>query len=156
MTVATRFRYPLEPVLLMRQWARDALLADLSRVNASMSALRSELAVLARQSGATASGWNQRSRDTNDFSPGAYRVVTAFLQDMARQGAARQAALDALDREAAALIEKVVATGKALQVVERHRERVEKEFDQARACADCKLADEQWSAQHSRKDDHEA
>lgn len=156
MTVAARFRYPLEPVLLMRQWARDALLADLSRVNASMSALRSELAVLARQAGATASGWNQRARDTNDFSPAAYGVVTAYLQDMARQSVARQATLDALDRDAAALIEKVAAAGKALQAVERHRERAQKEFDQAGACADCKLADEQWSAQHSRKDVHEA
>jgi hypothetical protein len=156
MITSARFRYPLEPVLLMRQWARDALLADLCRINASVSAVRAEMALLAREAADTASAWNLRSCSTTEFSPATYAVVTAYLRDRARQSAIRQSTLDALDMDATAVTEKVVAASKALEAVEQHRDRVRKQFDNARASADCKLADEQWAARHSGMDHHEA
>lgn len=149
MTTGARFRYPLEPVLLTRQWVRDALLADLSRVNASISAMRHALALLRRQSDDTAGAWNQRPGATNDLSPGAFHLVTEYLRDMARQSAARQATLDALELEAEGIVEKLAAAGRALQAVERHRDRLHNAFRQARVGIEFKLADEQWSARHA-------
>lgn len=156
MMASKRFRYPLEPVFLTRQWARDALVADLSRINASISALRADQATLSREAGETATAWNKRSCARNDFSPDAYAVVTAYIRDRARQIAARQCTLDALDRDATAVAEKLAAASKALEAVEKHRERARQELDKASARADCKLADEQWSARPSCKDQHEA
>jgi hypothetical protein len=156
MMAGTRFHYPLQPVLLMRQWDRDALLADLSRINGSIAALRAELASLAREAGDTARAWNLHARGTSEFSPDAFAVVTAYLRDRGRQGVARQSTLDALDRDAAAVVEKVVAASKALEAVEQHRDGLRNDFDKACASADFKLADEQWSVRMSCKERYEA
>jgi flagellar export protein FliJ len=156
MMAGTHFRFPLQPVLLLRQWDRDALLADLSRINASIFTLRAELASLAGEAGDTAHAWTRRARASSDFHAGDLAVVTTYLRDKSQQSAVRQSTLDALDRDAAAVVEKVAAASKALQAVERHRDRLRKDFDQARASTDYKLADEQWSARLASKDCHEA
>jgi flagellar export protein FliJ len=156
MTGSKRFFYPLEPVLLMRQWARDALVSDLSRINTSISAMHRELAMLDQEDRETASAWNQRACNTDGFSPAAYAVVTAYLRDRAQQGAVRQSMLDALEQDALVVVQKMVDASNALRAVEQHRDHVHQNFDKASARAECRLADEQWAARPACKEFHEA
>jgi hypothetical protein len=141
----SRFRYPLQPVLLTRQWALDALMLTLGEHNAAI-AVQAALQAATRDSyEAAADQWRAVAAAQQAQSVQTFAMNGRYLADLARQlreQAAHTAELSAARDE---VIAQVVNAQRALEAVERHRDDMKQEYIQKRVSADLKVADDQWN-----------
>lgn len=151
----SRFRYALEPVLLTRRWALDALLATLTAHNAQMTALAAEEArVKERYQGARAA-WQAMSGGREAQPVQRFALNAGYLGELARQLRTHSARLDELAGLRDELIGKVVSAQRAVEAAEQHRQAMQDLFIQRRLRIDFQLADDQWNTQHTGASGHD-
>lgn len=147
-----RFRYPLEPVLLTRQWDLDVLLFDLGQANATLS--KRKKALFAVHGKIDACAQERQRHPDRQFSIDRLVVLTNYLQDLAKQRLAMEQEIAQLTLERDALAERVVAARRGVEAVERHREETMAKFIRQRLNHDFKAADDHWAALQAREEEH--
>jgi hypothetical protein len=140
-----RFHYALEPLLLTRRWALDALLLTLAECNAAIAAQAARQAATRASLDDAAAQWRTVAATEQVHSVQTFALNARYLADLGRQLHDQAAALAALDAERDAAIAQVMDGQRALEAVERHRDSMRQQHMQKRASADFKVADDQWN-----------
>lgn len=149
-----RFRYPLEPVLLTRQWDLDALLLELNQANEALSKLKNELTAVQGNIDSCTSEW--KKREGTALTVDNFAVLTNYLQDLAKQRLCVEQKIAQQELERDALIERVVAAQRSVEAVEQHRDDMKAEFVRLRLSQDFKFADDHWSTLQTRVEKHDS
>jgi hypothetical protein len=140
-----RFLYPLQPLLLTRQWDLDALLVELGEQNAALAATSAAIAELRAKLAQAGAEW-ERQRAGGALLPVAqFAMFTRFMGQLGGQLREREAALAEQNAARDALVERMAQSQRALEAVEEHRDGELARFIQARLSGDFKLADDQWN-----------
>lgn len=140
-----RFRYALQPVLLTRQWALDALMATLAEHNAAIAEHAAlEAAVLAQHASASAE-WRAIAASGQAQSVERFAMSARYTADLARQVREHAVRMAELVTARDSVIAEVVAARRAVDAVEQHRDDMKQQFIRQRVSADLKLADDQWN-----------
>ncbi len=140
-----RFRYALEPVLLTRQWALDALLLTLGEHNAAVAAQAALQAQTQARYEAAVSDWRALAATQQAQSVQTFAMNGRYLADLARQMRAEATQMDALSAARDEVVAQVVSAQRALEAVEQHRDEMRRQYLRKRVSADFKLADDQWN-----------
>jgi hypothetical protein len=148
-----RFRYRLQPLLLTRQWALDALKQDLAAANARCAEQLRQYERLTRMLAEANGGWNEAVE--RGMALDGFVQSMRYLHDLAAQCSARQRQLSQAEEERDALIKQAAEARRALDGVERHRDDMRAAFDKAAASARCKQSDDLWLMLEGRKETHE-
>jgi hypothetical protein len=149
-----RFRYPLEPARLLREWALDEERQALAQENALLAeaeqaagGARARLADGCAQ-WAAASGQGQLLAAQQCLQHGRYLATLAqAAQQAGKQLGERQAAH-------AAQVAQLASAQRALDGLDKHRSQLRRDFVRARQQAQAREADELWGVlQAGRKQD---
>jgi len=150
-----KFRYPLAPVLLKRQWDLDALLLELGEVNSHLLTLGAELEAIDNDVRKASEHWKrQASQGVLDISR--FCLATQYVQDLATRQAACENAMAEKERQQLALIERIAIAKRATEAVAMHRDEMKAEFIKMRLREDFRAADDQWSALQARRGNHDS
>ncbi|MDM5179188.1 hypothetical protein PO883_18490 [Massilia sp. DJPM01] len=152
--MSKRFRYALQPVLLARTWALDALKLELGERNASLAELEQQRRAIEHESAAVNQAWHQQSKVAGNFNVDGFATVIAYLGQLGGQAQRKgeEIALAASERDQ--LIERIVAEQRGVEAVEEHRDKMFAEFRKEENCAQFKAADDHWSTLHGTGHDH--
>lgn len=154
MSTKAKFRYPLEPVRLKRQWELDALLLDLSQLNGMLDTLKSDLDKMDEEERRVADEWKRQSAsDAIDVSH--FMRMTHYMQELSVQREARKKELADMERQRDLLIDRVVAAQRGVDALESHRDDMKAEFIKMRQSSDFKAADDHWSTLQTRMENHD-
>lgn len=141
----SRFRYALEPVLLTRQWAVDALLLTLGEHNAAIAAQASLQAATKASYDAAAGQWRAMAEAQQVQSVQTFAINGRYLADLAQQLREQDAHMAVLSAARDEVIAQVISAQRALEAVERHRDDMSRQYVKKRVSADFKLSDDQWN-----------
>lgn len=144
-----RFRYALEPILLTRRWEHDALLGELSECNLAQRQQQEAIAALQARSDQLAEEWAGVSASGQALSVERFARTMRYLAQLAGLLRKEQAALDALNTQRDALVDRVMLSQRAIDAVEEHRDDMKSKFVQMRLSGDFKIADDQWNTLHA-------
>lgn len=147
-----RFKYALQPVLLTRQWALDALMLTLSEHNAALAEHAAVEAAVQASHAAASDEWRTAMAGGQAQSVQQFAMSAQYLADLGRQlreHAVRSAELTAARDE---VIAQVVAARRAVEAAEEHRDEMKDQFIQKRLSADFKVADDQWNTMQTGAD----
>lgn len=140
-----RFRYQLEPIRLTRQWALDALRAELAEQNAAIVRQQESIDAVQQESEALAREWSGLAAAGQAVSVERFARTTRYLSELARRVREQEAELQRLNTTRDELIEKVVMSQREVEAVEQHRDEMKQRFVQLRLSGDFKVADDQWN-----------
>ncbi len=149
-----RFRYALEPVLLTRRWALDALLLTLSEHNAQARALDTAGAALRERHLAARLAWREVAGAAGAQPVQRFAMNLRYLADLAEQQRAHALKMQSLAQARDEVASHVVRAQRALEAAEEHRANAEVQFVQQLRCADFKLADDQWNTLQKGAEGH--
>ncbi|MBI1890123.1 MAG: hypothetical protein HYS18_05725 [Burkholderiales bacterium] len=145
MSVNGKFRYSLDPVLKTRKWERDALQADLVRINDTLAAIRKEIQSIQSDIEVAAIEWKMQSEKPQHFAVDRFAILTNYMRDLGAQRHLKEKSAAELEAQREALIDQVTASQRGVEAVERHREQKKANFDKLQLSEECKIADDQWS-----------
>lgn len=143
--MSARFRYPLAPVLLTRQWELDALLLELAEHNAGLAQQQGRVGYLDGQLAAAGADFRALAGCETGLPVQRFTILSRYIGDVTLQMRAAQDELERLGALRDALAERVVAAQRGVEAVEKHRDEMESKFIQQRLSGDFKIADDQWS-----------
>ncbi|NRR31460.1 hypothetical protein HSX11_14880 [Oxalobacteraceae bacterium] len=144
MSGQARFRYALEPILLTRQWALDALLLELGEANAQLAECRANCAAAREQLDQAAVQWRALGAGAQALSVDQFMRLARYMDERGAHLRALEQAQALKEQERDALIDQVAAAQRGIDAVERHRKRMQAQFVKARTSGDFKIADDQW------------
>ncbi len=156
MTRKPKFTYPLEPILLNRQWDLDALLTELGDVNAALLRVKAEIESIQADIDQIASDWEKQTRNTAPMPIERYDVITRYLSHLGRQRTLKERASLELDRARGQLIDRVLEARHKLDAIAQHHDEAQAAFVKHGLQLEYKDADEQWAGResHKRKNEH--
>lgn len=142
---ARGFRYALEPVRQVRQWALDGLASELAAANEALAVQRRELERLAGLERAAQAEWNALGPAGQAMPAERFAQLARYLGDcrqrqQAQAGAVRDAEL-ALD----AVQQQLAAARRELDAVEEHKQQAQRQYRRLRQDGEIKAADELWN-----------
>lgn len=143
--MSARFRYPLAPILLTRQWELDALLLELAEHNAALAQQQARAGHLAGQLAAAGADFKALAGLDATLSVQRFQILSRFIGDVTLRLKVEQDECERLAVLRDALAERVVAGKRGVEAVEKHRDEMEGKFIQQRLSGDFKVADDQWS-----------
>lgn len=143
--MSMRFRYPLAPILLTRQWELDALLLELAEHNAAVAQQQGRLVHFEGQLAAAGADFRALTQCDTGLPVQRFTILSRYIGDVSLQIRHEQAELERLGALRDALAERVVAAQRGVEAVEKHRDEMETKFIQQRLSGDFKIADDQWS-----------
>jgi hypothetical protein len=150
MSSQSRFRYALQPVLLTRQWALDALLLDLNRINDDLRNCRQAFDSLQQEIGSVSLAWQAETGQASGLTVDRFALVTRYMADLAQQKREQESLLAELEHERNLMIERVAKAKRAVEAAERHRDLMRVKFTRQQMSAQFKDADDQWSNAQTR------
>jgi hypothetical protein len=145
MSKNARFRYPLEPILLTRQWELDGLLVELGEHNAAVASQASRVGALQADLAAAGAEFGALAGSGASLPVQRFLIVSRYVGDVTLRLRGEQTELERLAALRDALAERVVASQRGVEAVEKHRDELESKFVQQRLSGDFKVADDQWS-----------
>lgn len=145
MSTAGKFRYVLEPVLLMRQWDRDALLADLAAANAALDKAQGEVERLELEIAAVTQEWQQAATTSTGIAVHKIAILSRYLDDLIGRRDVAQQLVRLKEREREGLAEETMNQQKAVEAIELHKDDMRAIHRKAQANAALKEADDHWS-----------
>ncbi|MCE3602794.1 flagellar FliJ family protein [Massilia sp. P8910] len=154
--MSKRFRYALQPVLLSRTWALDALKLELGERNASLGELQEQRAALGQESAAVNQAWQRQAEVPGNFNVDGFATVIAYLGQLAELARRKDEEIALAAQERDALIDRIVAEQRGVEAVEEHRDKMFAEFRKEENSAQFKAADDHWSTLHVRDHEHGA
>lgn len=140
-----RFRYALEPVLLTRQWDRDALLAELGKANGAVAEQARKLAALENEMAVATADWKRNAAAAGGLTVDRLRIVNIYIHDMAARCEEEKRRLADLEHERDALAESLSRSQKAVEAVESHKDETRAAFRKVQAATAIKESDDHWS-----------
>ncbi|HEX8611921.1 MAG TPA: flagellar FliJ family protein [Telluria sp.] len=152
--MSKRFRYALQPVLLARTWALDALKLELGERNASLGELQQQRAAIEQESAAVNQSWQQQSSVPGNFNVDGFATVIAYLGQLAGYAKRKDEQIALAARERDELIDRIVAEQRGVEAVEEHRDKMFAEFRKEENSVQFKAADDHWSTLHGREQDN--
>lgn len=154
MSASKRFRYPLQPVLLTRQWHCDALLQELGEINLRLDECETALGRL-QNAAAAAQAAQQQAVAASQLSVDSLRTFSRYLHDVGRQIHLQREVVADVREQRTELIERVGYARRGVEAVERHRDELRADFDKLQASAQYKVADEGWATLQTRTMNHD-
>ncbi len=150
-----RFKYALQPVLLLRQWDLDALKLELATINDTLKRLQQERDKLQLDMDVAKNEWKRQSAFSDNFRVDRFTVVMRYLDDLGRQLALKIAELAQCDAERDKVIDQIARAQRGLEAIEQHRDDMSKEHAKQLAGVEFKSADDHWSTLQTRgNNDH--
>lgn len=140
-----RFRYPLQPVLLTRQWELDALLLELGEHNRAVAAQESVLGHLQAQLAAAAADYQTLAASSGELPVQRFAIVSRYVGDVTARMRIEQAELARLAALRDEMAARVLAGQRGVEAIEQHRDEMESKFVQQRLSGEFKVADDQWN-----------
>jgi flagellar export protein FliJ len=140
-----RFRYALEPVLLTRQWSRDALLVELGNANSAVAEQVSKLEALEKELAVAATDSKANAAASAGLSVDRLRITTTYMRDLAARRNETKQRLTELEHERDELTQQLARSQKAVEAVESHKEESKLAFRKIQAAAAIKESDDHWS-----------
>lgn len=140
-----RFRYALEPIVLQRQWAVEAVQRELADGNAVLAERRRASDLLLKQVRQAELQWQVLGAGQRALSVDQFVLAARYLAD--RRGSLQQAeqAVAQQQEQCDLLVEQLVAAQRQLDAVEEHKERMWAQFVRKRLSGEFKVADDQWN-----------
>jgi hypothetical protein len=154
MSKNARFRYPLEPILLTRQWELDGLLVELGEHNAALAAQASRVGELQAALAAAGAEFGALTGAGASLPVQRFLIVSRYIGDITLRLRSEQVELERLAALRDALAERVMASQRGVEAVEKHRDEMKSKFVQQRLSGDFKLADDQWSTLQAGMTNH--
>lgn len=150
-----RFRYPLEPLRLTRQWALDELLVLLAERNGQVAEASAALEQLKAQLEQVRQDWLAGQASGQVLALERLALLGRYLQDGAVRVAAMARQLAQLEQARDETAAQVTSARRALDAVEEHRDEQRAAFVRAQSSGDFKSADDHWSVLQARGMEHE-
>lgn len=138
------FRYALLPVLLTRRWRCEQLQRDLGEVHAELRRQGEALDTLRRRYAAACAEWDHMARLVQGADT--FLRYHRLLADLAEQEDGVREELRATQERRDGLIAELEAARRALDGIERHRMRMQREFLRERMNQEYKQNDDLWNA----------
>ena len=145
MSQGARFRYPLAPILLTRQWELDARLLELGEHNAALARQQGRAAHLQVQLAGAGADFQALAGSGANLSVQQFVLLSRYIGDLTLRLRAEEAEVARLAALRDALAERVVASQRGVEAVEKHRDEMKSKFVQHRLSGDFKIADDQWN-----------
>ena len=149
MVTGKRFKYALEPVLLTRKWDLDALLLDLSKTNEELTLAQHTHDTIVAQIAQLKQEWAELSQLNETISIDRFNMMLTYLGDLENRVKDQLQVILKIKEQRDALIDKVVASQKALEAVEEHKGQMRELFIKLRMSGEFKIADDQWNMMQS-------
>lgn len=146
-----RFRYPLEPIALQRQWALDALLRILGDCNAELAQQRMACAAESARIAQAQHEWIQLGRASQVVQVERFALLSRYLADRWCTLHDMEQVMQEVQQRQEALIAEVAGARRALDAVKKHRGELQKEFVRACQSGEFKEADDQWNVLQTMK-----
>lgn len=143
--MGARFSYPLEPVVLQRRWALDALLRELSECNDVLAQRNVEREALLSQMAQTSREWKTLGSDGGSVHVERFMLLSRYMAERQRQLDHMTQVIAQLALERDQVVDKVAAGRRALDAIEDHRDEMRQLFIKSRLSDEFKNADEQWN-----------
>ena len=147
-----RFRYGLQPLLLTRAWALDALRRDLADCNARVAQCRQRTDDLGRQVLAVDADW--RTAVAGGLAVDQFMAYLRYRTHLAEALAQEETLLNDELAARVALIERFAGAMQALEAVEEHRDNEKAQFLRECAGNELKAADDHWGILQGRRADN--
>lgn len=151
----SRFRYPLEPVALTRQWALDALLLTLGESNAALAASTAERDVLQAQLRQASSEWTGLGGEGQGVSVDSFALAARYLHDRARRLREAEQQVQQRQQECDEVAARLAAAQRAVEATDEHRAMMRRAFMKSRDSAEFKTADDQWNVKQAGVSTHD-
>lgn len=145
MSQGARFRYPLQPILLTRQWELDALRVELGEHNAALAQQEGRVGHLQGELAAAGAEFTALAGAEGSLPVQRFLIVSRYVADVTQRLRAAQEEAQRLATLRDELAERVVASQRGVEAVEKHRDEMEGKFVQQRLSGDFKVADDNWS-----------
>ena len=147
-----RFRYPLQPILLTRQWDLDALLSDLASIRQSIAILQRDLQKLQNQGAALAAGWKRESEIRNDMNVDQFVTAARFMHDLSMKIRSIRNSVEEWQKKEISLLDSIMRAKRGIDAVEHHRDELRAEFFKSKSKEQFKALDDHWAILQERKD----
>ena len=144
------FHYALEPVLRTRGWELDALRVALQDSNANVVSCQAVLDTISVRINSAMQEWIRGTGEAQSLPVERFAMLTRFLGDLSQQAKRAEAALAESKAKRDDAAANAAAARHALDVIEEHKDASLQQFDQLRASADFKEADDQWNTLQAR------
>jgi hypothetical protein len=149
-----RFRYPLQPILLTRQWELDALRVELGEHNAALASQDARVGQLQGELAAAGVEFNALAGSQASLPVQRFLIVSRYVGDVTLRLHVEQVELERLAQLRDALAARVLASQRGVEAVEKHRAELESKFVQQRVSGDFKVADDQWNTLQAGMSSH--
>ena len=155
MSRSKQFTYPLQPVLLTRQWELEGLTQELQEIITRVDSEKRKLGALQSQL-AAANDAQQTSLTSTQLSVNKLLVFSRYVDDLATRQEVQEQALMQVEEQRDSCVDEVMRARRSVDAVEKHRDDLQSDFDKVRASAQFKAADEQWSTLQNRRASHDS
>jgi len=139
-----RYKYPLEPMRRKREWERDGLGHELSRIEAAAAAQRRRLEETQEAFSRARKQWQEQVGANRALDLGLQRVLSAYFADAGRAMESRKKELDATLESRAAAAERLTKAQQVLDGIERHKTKLAKEHRRGELAREYREIDSAW------------
>jgi hypothetical protein len=143
-TPSRRYKYPLEPMRKKREWERDGLGHELSRVEATAAKQRKRLSETEESFARARKAWQEQVESNRALDLGLQRVLSAYFAQTGLAMESRKKELDATLESRAALAERLTKAQRVLDGIERHKTRLAKEHRRDELSREYRDIDSDW------------
>lgn len=143
MSRGPRFDYPLQPVLLTRQWQLDALMQDLSAKLAQLQQAEQEASRLTQEMAQVNTAEHLAAGEI--LQPDRLARVNRYLMQLGHLLQSQQQQVASLQQEHQALQEQVAAARRSLDAAEQHRDDEKEKFTREQLGAQFREQDDGWN-----------
>ena len=148
------FRYPLAPILLTRQWELDALLLELGEHNAALAEQQGRVAYLQQQLDAAGADFHALAGSGASLSVQRFTILSRFIGDVTLRLRTEQTEAQRLTGLRDEMAERVMASQRGVEAVEKHRDEMRGKFVKERMSGDFKIADDNWNTLQAGASSH--
>jgi hypothetical protein len=139
-----RYKYPLEPMRKKREWERDGLGHELSKIEATAAAQRKRLTETQEAFSRARKDWQDQVGANRALDLGLQRVLSTYFADAGRTMESRKKELDATLESRTAAADRLTKAQQLLDGIERHKTRLAKEHRRGELAREYRDVDSAW------------
>jgi flagellar export protein FliJ len=148
MSRAARFDYPLQPVLLTRQWQLDALMQDLSAKLGQLQEAEQEVARISTEMAQVNAAAQLEAGQI--LQPDRLARVNRYLMQLGNLLQNQRQQVQSLQQEHGQLQQQVAEARRALDAAEQHRDEEQAKFTREQLSSQFREQDDGWSNRGAR------
>jgi flagellar biosynthesis chaperone FliJ len=154
MSMKNKFEYALKPILVMKKWALDSLMNDLSKVNQEIGEKVKHLRTLHLRIVSAHQDWSAHTTTSGHLTAENFMRYQNFISDLVKQELEVTAKKNKYEQIRDDITKKVAHVQKEIEKFEEHSDSMESKFIAVLNSTDHKNADDQWNNLRIRRNEH--